>query len=122
MTFANPSILYVDDDRGARLTLTLHFGQQGFEVTAVGSSQAALYITPEEPFDLYILGPRLSRMDGASFCREIRQFERHAPIIIYSGDSGGSEREAASCVGRTAFVAQLGIDKLLDRVRAELEF
>ena len=122
MQFAKRSILYIDDDEGTRLMLTLHFGQQGFEVTAVGSSHAAMYLTPEESFDLYILGPRLSSKGSAAFCQEIREFERHAPIIIYSGDADGSEKDAALCVGRTVFIANLGMDKLLDKVKSELEF
>jgi DNA-binding response OmpR family regulator len=98
--------------------LTLHFGQQGYEVTAISSSQAALFIVPEEPFDLYILG--LPRKAGAALCRKIRESEKHARIIMLSDASQKSEMDAAPCVGCAVFVAENGIDHLLDRVRVEL--
>ena len=122
MPFAERSILYVDDDEGARLMVTLLFGQEGYEVLAVGSSQASQFIVPGESFDLYILGPRLSGTQSATFCRKIREVERHAPIVIYSGTKGESEHKAALRAGCSVFVAEPSIDNLLNTVRAELEF
>jgi DNA-binding response OmpR family regulator len=120
MPSAKRSILYVDDDEGARLMLTLHFGQQGFEVTAVSTSQAAQFILPEELFDLYILG--LPRTDAATFCRKIRQFHRHAPIIIYSSVTRRFEQDAALWVGYTVSVAKPNINQLLESVMVALDF
>jgi DNA-binding response OmpR family regulator len=122
MPSAKPSILYIDDDEGARLILTLHFGQEGYEVLAVSSSQATQFIVPEETFDLYILGSQLSKMNSTAFCRKIRQFERYAPIIIYSEDISEQEHDAMLCAQCTVLIANSGIDELLDKVRAELEF
>lgn len=116
------SILYVDDDGGARLTLTLLFGQQGYEVLAVSRSQAIQFVIPEESFDLYLLGARLSEMYKAALCRKIRAFDRDTPIIICAGDTKESKQESALCVGCTIFISKLDIDKLLDQVKAELEF
>jgi CheY-like chemotaxis protein len=121
MTFINRGILYIDDDEAARLTMTLLFGQHGYEVLAVSSAQATLFFLSEESFDLYILGPRLSRMGPIAFCREIRKSERYAPIIIYSEGMGEAVKDAEVCVGCSVFSARLGLDKLLSKVRAELE-
>jgi DNA-binding response OmpR family regulator len=102
--------------------LTLFFGQHGYEVLAVSSSQVALFLLPDESFDLYILGPQLSRTDCITFCRKIRQFERYAPILIYSDANRRFEQEAALYDGKNVIVVKPSIDKLLETVRAELEF
>lgn len=122
MPSAKRSILYVDDDRGARLTLTLLFGQQGYEVLAVSGSQAAQFLVPEESFDLYLLGARLSAMYRAALWRKIRGFDKHTPIIICSGAIDEFEQEAVLHAGRIIFIADTGIAQLLERIRVEMEF
>jgi CheY-like chemotaxis protein len=61
-------------------------------------------------------------MYNAALCRKIRAFDRDTPIIICAGDTKESKQESALCVGCTVFISKLGIDKLLDQVKAELEF
>lgn len=120
MPSAKPRIFYVDDDEVNRRVLTLLFGQEGYEMTAVNTSQAMLFIIPDERFSLYILGTLLPGMNGAAFCRKIREFERCAPIVIYSDATPESNPEAAFATGENAFVAKPSIDELIDTVKAKL--
>lgn len=121
MPSAKRSILYIDDDGDARLIMTLLLGQQGYEVLAVTSSQGTRFIVPKDPFDLNILGPRLLAMNSAALCRQIREFDKHVPIIICSRPINESEQEAALHDVGAVFVTNLCSDHLLETVRAELE-
>lgn len=118
---AKRSILFVDDDGDARLIMTLLLGQQGYEVIAVTSSQGTQFISSDDPFDLYIMGPRLLAMNSIALCRQIRKFDKHVPIIIYSRASSESEQDSALRDVGAVFVTNLCSDHLLETVRAELE-
>ena len=120
MPSAKPRIFYVDDNEVSRLVLTLLFGQEGYEVTAISASQAMLFIIPNERFSLYILGTLPPGINGAAFCQKIREFEKRAPIVIYSDATPESNPEAACANGANAFVAKPFIDELIDTVKAKL--
>lgn len=120
MQSAKPRIFYVDNSEVSRLVLTLLFGQEGYEVIAVSPSQATLFIIPNERFSLYILGTLPPRINGAAFCRKIREFERRAPIVIYSDATSECKPEATLAIGANAFVAKPSIDELIDTVKAKL--
>jgi CheY-like chemotaxis protein len=49
-------------------------------------------------------------------CRKIREFDRHTPIIFYSGAAFDSDKEEALYAGAQAYVAKPHIEQLIQTV------
>jgi DNA-binding response OmpR family regulator len=96
--------------------LTRLLNAENYEIRTVESVNDALELAKRESFNLYILDHWFDRGSGVELCRKIREFDRHTPIIFYTGTSFDSEREEAMFVGATAFVSKPGIEQLINTV------
>ena len=94
-------ILIVDDDKGVAFFLREHLleAQAGYQVETADSSEEALEIMAQRPFDLVITDLRMPGMDGLELMEEIRQISPRTRLILMT--AYGNER-----IERTAY--QLG--------------
>lgn len=109
-------ILCVDDEEDTCSMLVMLLGQENYEVSAVKTVSEALELARNESFNLYILDEWFPREAGLGLCRKIREFDRHTPIIFYSGAAFDSDKEEALYAGAQAFVAKPYVEELLETV------
>ena len=67
------SVLLVDDERTARLSLAEILSMEGYQVTAAGGGQAALQVLRAREFDLVLCDLKMPMVDGLevlAFCRD----------------------------------------------------
>ena len=86
--FARRSLLVVEDDDDQRNALVELVGGGGdVEVTAVGSSDAALEALAERQFDCMVLDLKLPETSGFKLLERLKKDERHSrlPVIVYTG-------------------------------------
>ena len=87
-----------------------------YEAQAIMNVEEALTLAQRQSFNLYILDARFPYGKGLSLCSQIRQFDPHTPIIVYSGAVYDSDREEAERAGATAFVPKPDVDLLVETV------
>jgi len=81
-------LLVVEDDESQRDAVVELIGSdEGVEVTAVGSGEAALEALDLERFDCMVLDLKLPDMGGFSLLEKLKEDERHSsiPVIVYTG-------------------------------------
>src|SRR5919202_642222 len=113
-------ILCVDDDEDTCSMLENLLGQENYQTKIANSVSEGLKLARNESFNLYILDAWFPKEAGLSLCRKIREFDRHTPIIFYSGAAFDSDREEALYAGAQAFVAKPYIDELLKTIHSLL--
>jgi DNA-binding response OmpR family regulator len=78
-------ILVVDDNLMALETFCQALELQGFSVDAHCTPTKALAEFSAERHWLIISDYCMPQMDGAAFCREIKQVDHQIPIVLYTG-------------------------------------
>jgi formate hydrogenlyase transcriptional activator len=80
-------LLIVDDDPGARQTLTALLSQEGYEIRCATEGRTALMFAEADPPDLILLDVRLPDLDGFEVCRRLRGSEKtgRVPVIFLIG-------------------------------------
>ena len=109
-------ILCVDDDRDTCQMLIQLLAHQNFEAQAIMNVEEALTLAQRQSFNFYILDARFPDGKGLSLCSQIRQFDPHTPIVVYSGSVYDSDREDAERAGATAFVPKPDVELLIETI------
>jgi two-component system, OmpR family, response regulator len=94
-------------------------GQENYEVTAVKTVSEAPARARAESFSLCVPDEWLPRDAGLGLCRKIREFDRHTPIVFYSGAATDSDKEEALYAGAQAFVAKPRAEELIPAVHRQ---
>ncbi len=81
------SLLVVDDDLGARQTLSALLSQEGYETRCAPDGKTALMFAEADPPELILLDVRLPDLDGFEVCRRLRGSEKtgRVPVVFLSG-------------------------------------
>ncbi len=114
MTAERPAILYVEDTQDTRFLVEWSLKQEGFSVTAVQTAEEGLRHARANSYALILLDIGLTDMDGLALCREIREFDRHTPILFFSAYASLLDHEEAKragaqgCLRKPEDTAQLG--------------
>ena len=106
MTFPPRRVLFVDDNEDARFIVATILERAGYEVRTAATSTEGLRLARAEVFDLYILDNRLPDRTGLELCRQVREFDRQAPIVFYSGASREIDKQVAISAGAQAFLTK----------------
>src|SRR6266571_2280573 len=108
------SILVVDDEAGVRTSLTGILGDEGYQVEAVDSGEAALAVREGRRFDLLLLDVWLPKMDGLETLARVRTLDAEVPVVVISGHGTIETAVKAVRMGAQDFVEKpLSLEKTL---------
>ncbi len=105
MSLVSLTLLVLEDDDGIRAALGLAMEDEGYDVIAAASAEAALELVARTPPDLMLVDLMLGGMDGFSFIREVRPTSQ-APIIVLSAKTDTHDIVAALEAGADDYVTK----------------
>ena len=118
------TLLIVDDDERARVSLQHTFESAQHEVKVAADAPTALRMLHREPCDLILLDIELPGVDGLALCRLLRAQEatRRLPIIVISAHDDEERKVAAFAAGADDFIVKPATRReLLSRVGTQIE-
>jgi DNA-binding response OmpR family regulator len=112
------SLLFIEDDDGIRLALSLALEDEGYEVVQAADGASGLEMFGTHPVDLVLLDLRLPDMSGFDVCRSIRSMSI-VPIIIITAQTDTHDMVAGLEAGADDYVTKPVVPKqLAARIRA----
>jgi DNA-binding response OmpR family regulator len=112
------SLLFIEDDDGIRLALSLALEDEGYEVFQASDGHGGLELFREHQVDLVLLDLRLPDLSGFDVCRSIRA-ESIVPIIIITAQTDTHDMVAGLEAGADDYVTKPVVPKqLAARIRA----
>jgi len=98
-------VLCAEDDQETSSMLSNLLGLINLEVVTAMTFAEARDKIESEPFDLYLLDNWLpGGGSGVELCKIIRETEKDAPVLFYSGAAYHSDREEAIKAGAQAYL------------------
>lgn len=119
-----PRILCIDDDDDNRemIETMLRFSGGDFEFAAAATPDEGLRLAAAQRFDLYLLDYRFARMTGVEVCRALRQTDADTPILFFTCEARGPERQEAMEAGANAYLVKPDdLRKLTETVKQLLD-
>jgi DNA-binding response OmpR family regulator len=114
------SLLFIEDDDGIRLALSMALEDEGYDVRQAPSGEAGLEEFRRTPTDLVLLDLRLPDMSGFDVCRALRA-ESIVPIIMITAQTDTHDMVAGLEAGADDYVTKPVVPKeLAARIRALL--
>jgi CheY-like chemotaxis protein len=114
MSKSRRKILYVEDDRDARMIMQTLLGLHSIDVAFAEDCDEALAQASSENFDLFLLDSRIPGAGGFEVCRQLRAIYPETPSIFYTGLARVGERQNAIEAGATDFVIKPHYEKLIE--------
>jgi two-component system nitrogen regulation response regulator NtrX len=116
------TILVVDDELGVRSSLSGILSDEGYDVQAVGSGEAALQALETRRYDLILLDIWLPGIDGLETLQRLRTLDAEVPVVVISGHGNVETAVKAVRLGAQDFVEKpLSLEKTLLAVRNALK-
>jgi two-component system nitrogen regulation response regulator NtrX len=116
-----PSILIVDDEPGVRSALSGVLKDEGYDVEAVDSGEAALDCFGRQAYDVVVLDVWLPGMDGLATLARMRERQIETQVVIISGHGNIESAVRAIKMGAFDFVEKpLSLEKTVLVVRNAL--
>jgi two-component system response regulator GlrR len=113
----SPRILVVDDDADMLRLLSMRLHAAGYQVSAVGSAEAALAQLAVERPQLVLSDVRLPGRDGLSLFDEIRQRHPSLPVILLTAHGTIPDAVAATARGVFGYLTKpYDARELLDKI------
>ena len=114
------TLLFIEDDDGIRLALSMALEDEGYSVREAPNGAAGLAAFRESPPDLVLLDLRLPDMSGFDVCRALRA-ESIVPIIMITAQTDTHDMVAGREAGADDYVTKPVVPKeLAARIRASL--
>ncbi len=114
------SLLFIEDDDGIRLALSMALEDEGYEVRQAPNGEDGLVEFRRSPPDLVLLDLRLPDMSGFDVCRALRA-ESIVPIIMITAQTDTHDMVAGLEAGADDYVTKPVVPKeLAARIRALL--
>jgi two-component system, OmpR family, response regulator len=114
-------ILIAEDEPRIASFLEKGLRARGYATTTCGSGSDALGLAGTGEFDLLVLDLGLPDRDGSDVLRELREHDRHIPVIVLTARD--TERDTVSALegGADDYVTKpFRFDELVARIRARL--
>ena len=108
------SLLFIEDDDGIRLALSMALEDEGYEVRQAPNGEDGLVEFHRSPPDLVLLDLRLPGMSGFDVCRALRA-ESIVPIIMITAQTDTHDMVAGLEAGADDYVTKPVVPKELGR-------
>ena len=119
---SNGRILIVDDDAGTRRSLSLVFGQKGYEVDTADTGQEALEKTKQRFFNTALVDIRMPDVYGIELLATMKKMHPDMELIMVTGHASMDTAVQALNEGASAYITKpLDLDAVLAKVRDVLE-
>lgn len=115
-----PRILCIDDnsDSCELIRLILQHSNADYHITCVSTPIEGLSLAATRRFDLYLLDYRLTGISGVEVCRTLRQTYIDTPIMFFTAEAHGRERQEAMRAGADAYLVKPNdLKKLTETVK-----
>ncbi len=118
---SSATILYAEDDRNIRMSVTTALELEGFTVVAVSDGQAALDWIDTRSADVIVLDVMMPFVDGLTVCRRLRARQDRTPILMLTARTETTDRVSGLDAGADAYLTKpFDVDDFLAHVRALL--
>ena len=117
-------ILVVDDSPIVRNLHSVMLKSAGFEVTEAENGYDALEKSHKDQFDLMVVDINMPKMDGFTFCTEIRNTDAHknTPIIIVSTEAEADDKMQGFKAGANLYLVKpVKQEELVENVQMLLQ-
>ncbi len=117
------TVLVIDDDITIRKLISHHLLSNKFKVLSAEKAEDAFQILDENSIDLVLCDVTLGNMDGFTFCKTVRENEKHKliPFVFVTAKSSLSDKSKGMEVGADDFITKpFDVDELLLKVRSLL--
>ncbi len=112
-------VLVVEDDDAVRSAIERGLGVLGFEITSVGTAEAAIDALARRRVDVMIVDVGLPGMSGIELCRRLRDLVVETPVLILSARDQVGDRVAGLEAGADDYLVKpFALDELAARVNA----
>ena len=119
---ASPSILLVDDEEDARMTLSELLEMKQFTVTATDTGEKALKMLETATFDLVLSDLFMPRIDGIALTRAIKSIGLTVPVIVMTGFATIEAAVETMKAGAADFITKpFNIDQIIIVINRTLE-
>jgi two-component system response regulator MprA len=114
-------ILYAEDDRATRESITRALELEGYDVHSVADGTAVFEAVAAHPADVIVLDLMMPHVGGLTVCRRLRAGENRTPILMVTARTEVSDRVAGLDAGADDYLPKpFALDELFARVRALL--
>jgi two-component system OmpR family response regulator len=112
-------VLVVEDEAKMATLLARGLSEAGHAVDIAGRGEDALWMAQAAPYDAIILDVMLPGLDGLQTCRELRNQQVWAPVLILTARDAVDDRVAGLDTGADDYLAKpFSFAELLARLRA----
>ncbi|WP_028579191.1 sigma-54-dependent transcriptional regulator [Desulfogranum japonicum] len=116
------SILVVDDEPNYQIILSEILRDEGYEVFTADSGVAGLPIVRDTDIDLVISDMKMPGMDGIELLAQIKEFNRHLPVILITAFAEVEKAVEAMKLGAFTYLAKpFSNEQLLASVSKAIE-
>ena len=113
------SILLAEDDDNLGLLLHTYLNSKGYDVKLVRNGKLALEQFNLTNFDFCILDVMMPELDGISVAKEIRELNKHVPILFLTAKAQQEDKLAGFAVGADDYLTKpFSMEELLARIEA----
>lgn len=114
-------VLVIEDDPDIASLISMHLGDNGYEVQVENRGDKGLAAFNDGTFDLVLLDLILPGLDGLSLCRQMRAGKDYIPILMLTAKSTELDRVLGLEIGADDYLTKpFSVPELIARVKALL--
>jgi DNA-binding response OmpR family regulator len=115
-------ILFVEDEKVLRETLTEALENSGFEVDFADNGSLALDLLRDEEYNLILLDIILPKKNGFEVLEEMKKINKKIPVILLTNLSGTDNVQKALELGAKNYLvkSEYKLDEIVDRIKEVL--
>ncbi len=114
-------VLVIEDDADIASLISMHLGDNGFEVQIENRGDTGLAAFKGGTFDLVVLDLMLPGVDGLALCREMRGGNSYIPILMLTAKSTELDRVLGLEMGADDYLTKpFSLPEFIARVKALL--